>query len=652
MNAPAVALGADTAVCAGDTLTLDAGFFYGASYLWTRGLDTVGNTQLIDVTTTGTYIAHVSQFGVTGIDAININVNPIPSLTVMGLASTYCENGAAATLSAIPAGGIFTGNGIIGSDFNPALAGLGNQDITYSYTDANGCSNTAMVSTMVKAAPIVTTTGNVTICEGTSTTLLASIPAVASDLFISEYIEGSSNNKAMEIFNGTGDTVYLASYQIAQASNGHGWAYYHTFPAGAYILDGDVWVIVADQISATYFDTTNADEILSYPSVVHFNGDDARALIKVTATDTTILDIFGTPDVDPGSGWDVAGVSNATKNHTLVRKSTVNIPDTSWTDVAGTDSVSAQYLVYPQNTFTYLGSHTMSGNGNYMWSTGDNTTSTTVNPVTTNDYYVTVTGANTCQTIDTLTVSVLAAPVVALGSDQALCASQSLSLDAGAGMGYSYMWNNGDTTQTISADSTGIGVATGNYSVVVTDTNTCNGYDTIALTFMAEPVVTIMGPDTVKLSWNASFDAGSGFSTYLWSNGWTNQTVLFGANTLTAGADTSFNVVVSNANGCYGYDTVTFFVLDDVGFGDNNLDMNLGIYPNPTKGQFTMEIDGFTGELDMNIVDLSGKVIAEKQLDVTSNFAEKFDVSNLAKGVYYIKLISKDGVKVEKLIIQ
>ena len=80
--------------------------------------------------------------------------------------------------------------------------------------------------------------------------------------------------------------------------------------------------------------------------------------------------------------------------------------------------------------------------------------------------------------------------------------------------------------------------------------------------------------------------------------------------------------------------------------------MNLDVYPNPSKGQFTMEINGFTGELDMNIVDISGKVVYNGQLDVTSNFAKKFDVSDLAKGVYYIKLISKDGVKVEKLIIQ
>jgi hypothetical protein len=659
-NAPDVNLGPDTAICAGDTVTLDAGFFYGCSYLWTKGTDTVGNTQTIQVTTPGTYIAHVSQFGVAGIDDITVTVNPLPSITVMGLAPDYCETATAATLSAIPAGGIFSGNGMVGNDFVPALAGLGNHDITYSYTDGNGCSNTSVVSTMVKPAPVVTTTGITTICEGTSTTLTASVPVSATDLFFSEYIEGSSNNKALEIYNGTGDTVSLDNYFIMTNYNGNPWSGKYTFPSGTVLLPGDVFVIANENADSMILAV--ADDSLAYNAggyVVGFNGDDVRALYhKTSATDSVMIDIIGLYDLtDPGSGWDVAGVSDATKNHTLVRKSTIIAGDTVWSNIAGTDSTSSQYIVYAQNDFSHLGSHMMSGPTTYMWSTGDNTASTTVSPVTTTDYYVTVTGGNACATIDTVTVNVLPAPVVNLGADQALCASKTLTLDAGAGTGYTYMWNNGDTTQTIVADSTGIGIGTGNYSVIVTDTNTCNGYDTIALTFMAEPTVTITSPnknplDTAKLSWNLTLDAGTGYATYLWSNGWTNQTVLFGANTLTAGADTSFSVIVTNTNGCYGYDTISFYVKDDVGFGDNNLDMNLGIYPNPTKGKFTMEISGFTGELAMNIVDLSGKTVFTQQLNVTAGFIRKFDVSTLAKGVYYIKLISDDGVKIEKLIIQ
>jgi hypothetical protein len=44
----------------------------------------------------------------------------------------------------------------------------------------------------------------------------------------------------------------------------------------------------------------------------------------------TILDWLGDWQADPGSGWEVAGVSNATKDHTLTRKSTVCGPNDDW----------------------------------------------------------------------------------------------------------------------------------------------------------------------------------------------------------------------------------------------------------------------------------------------------------------------------------
>ncbi|MDZ7820940.1 MAG: hypothetical protein U5N26_03485 [Candidatus Marinimicrobia bacterium] len=49
-------------------------------------------------------------------------------------------------------------------------------------------------------------------------------------MFFSEYIEGSGNNKALEIYNAGADTVDLNMFRIAQSSNGGGWAYYRQFP--------------------------------------------------------------------------------------------------------------------------------------------------------------------------------------------------------------------------------------------------------------------------------------------------------------------------------------------------------------------------------------------------------------------------------------
>ena len=201
----------------------------------------------------------------------------------------------------------------------------------------------------------------------------------AQSLFFSEYDEGSSNNKALEIFNGTGAEVDLSNYRIAQAVNGGGWKYYHTFPAGATLANNDVWVMVADAIDPSLFDPSNADEVLAYPSVVHFNGDDARALQITTdgGNNWTTIDVIGEPDNDPGNGWAVAGVAEATKDHTLIRKSTVNKGNTDWASSAGTDADNSEWIVKDQNYFSDLGKHTFEGG---TPPTGDGTGTVTVQP--------------------------------------------------------------------------------------------------------------------------------------------------------------------------------------------------------------------------------------------------------------------------------
>jgi len=173
--------------------------------------------------------------------------------------------------------------------------------------------------------------------------------------FFSEYMEGSGNNKALEIYNPTATALNLDDYQIAQAVNGGGWQYYHAFPEGATLDPGETWLIVTDgsfpEMQAI------ADEIMAYPSVVHHNGDDARALIQIGVDDTTFLDIIGTPDFDPGSGWDVAGVAVATQNHNLVRKPDVETGNVDWVASAGTDVDNSEWIVFEEDFWYGLGYH-------------------------------------------------------------------------------------------------------------------------------------------------------------------------------------------------------------------------------------------------------------------------------------------------------
>ena len=179
--------------------------------------------------------------------------------------------------------------------------------------------------------------------------LLASgAQAQLSELIISEYAEGSGNNKYIEIYNGTGSAVDLSQYALWKIANGGSWTE-STLNLSGTLADGSTFVVAnpsADSSITTVADMTDS-------SVISFNGDDAVGLAK----NGTLIDAVGTDGADPGSGWAVAGTSNGTQNHTLVRKSSVCAPNTLWSNAAGTDANNSEWMVLAQNDWTHLGSH-------------------------------------------------------------------------------------------------------------------------------------------------------------------------------------------------------------------------------------------------------------------------------------------------------
>ncbi len=178
---------------------------------------------------------------------------------------------------------------------------------------------------------------------------------LAQDLFFSEYIEGSSYNKALEIYNPTDATIDLSEYQLWQISNGGDWPEY-TVDISGQLAPGDVFVVCHEDADPAM--TAHADLLIT----LYHNGDDAQGLAKNDGSGNFILiDAIGESGDDPGSGWDVAGVTNGTKEHTLVRMPNVSQGNTDWDSSAGTTASNSEWLVYPQNTFDYLGSHDYGG---------------------------------------------------------------------------------------------------------------------------------------------------------------------------------------------------------------------------------------------------------------------------------------------------
>lgn len=192
----------------------------------------------------------------------------------------------------------------------------------------------------------------------------------AQTLFFSEYAEGSSNNKYLEIYNPTNAEIDLSTYAFPNSNNDPDEAgeydYWQDFPEGAKIAAGGVYVIThgsADLTIENYSDHTH--RFLS-------NGNDGFKLVKDgTWNDSnqdgnkdkgevsgfTVIDVIGDWQANPGDGWAVAGVTNATKDHTLVRKASITEGNTDWSASAGTNSDDSEWVVLDNNTWTYLGSH-------------------------------------------------------------------------------------------------------------------------------------------------------------------------------------------------------------------------------------------------------------------------------------------------------
>ena len=182
-------------------------------------------------------------------------------------------------------------------------------------------------------------------------------PAVdVTGLFFSEYGEGSSNNKYLEIYNGTGSDVDLTGLAFPNVANDPStvgeYEYWNTFPDGATVAVGDVYVIAHGEADEAIL--AEADFTFTYLS----NGNDGFCLVEGDEGAYTIVDCIGDWNGNPGDGWDVAGVSEATMNHTLVRKASVTEGNGGdWDSSAGTNEDDSEWIVLDENTWDYLGSH-------------------------------------------------------------------------------------------------------------------------------------------------------------------------------------------------------------------------------------------------------------------------------------------------------
>lgn len=177
--APAVSLtGLAATYCLGDPSAMLTGTPGGGVF---SGPALTGNVFDPAVAGPGTYqisYAFTDALGCSDSASQNTTVNALPIVNIGGLLSVYCENSPAVAIGGSPAGGVYTGPGVVGTDFDPAGAGLGTHLISYTYSDANACTAADSFSVSVVAAPVAAFTGLAgSYCDNSAAVALVGTPA-------------------------------------------------------------------------------------------------------------------------------------------------------------------------------------------------------------------------------------------------------------------------------------------------------------------------------------------------------------------------------------------------------------------------------------------------------------------------------------------
>ncbi len=232
-----------------------------------------------------------------------------------------------------------------------------------------------------------------------------------------------------------------------------------------------------------------------------------------------------------------------------------------------------------------------------------------------------------------------------LGADQTICDNESYTLVADPGF-LTYSWN-GNNNNLNSFEVT----AAGDYDLAVTDVDGCVLKDTVTVATNPAPVVDLGGAVFICTSGTDTLDAGAGYSAYNWSNGETTQNIVVDASTLNVGTN-SFEVTVTDANGCEGEDEV--FVLVDIcaGIGDLSEAAMVTLAPNPNNGQFYVEIQGYEGDEDMQltVVNAVGQVIHQEQFIGNTYINRTIDISSYPAGMYMLRIQSENTSWMQKVV--
>ena len=156
--------------------------------------------------------------------------------------------------------------------------------------------------------------------------------------------------------------------------------------------------------------------------------------------------------------------------------------------------------------------------------------------------------------------------------------------------------------------------------------------------------------NSIQIGGSSAATGGTAAYTYNWSPGagLSDSTI---ANPVASPlTQTTYTLIVTDSKGCSDNSAITIGVI--TGINENNMDIDINIYPNPNDGNFTLVIDGNNQkELNIQITNTTGQIVFNEKLKLNKKFTRQLNVSNYAKGIYTVKIMGNDMNIVKTFVV-
>ena len=724
-TAPTPTILGNTTLCQGETTTLTANG--GVSYTWSN--TTTNNS--ISVSQSGVYtVTATNAEGCSATANVTVNVNPLPNVNIIGN-NSFCQ-GDNVTLTATGASTYAWSN----TSTNAAITVSGAGIYMVTGTDANGCSNTATKAVFVnptyntplthsmcegesynfygqnitaagtythtlqtvngcdsvlilvvtlEALPPTTITGNTTICEGETTTLIAN----------GGVSYAWSNGGATNSINVMQSGIYTVTATNAEGCSNTANVTVNVNPLPNVNIIGNNSFCQGDNVTLTAtganmyaWSNASTDAAITVSSAGNYTvtGTDVNGCSNIATKTVTVNPTYNvalTHSMCEGESYNFYGqnlTTVGTYTHTL---QTINGCDSVLTLTLTMKALPTPYI--SGNMTLCEGESTMltaNGGISYNWSNGSATNS--INVAESGVYTVTATNVEGCTATASATVTVNPLPIVVIGGNTSICEGGNTTLTASGADTYS--WSTGENTASVNISTFGI------YTVTGTSVEGCSNTSEVTVLVLQLPIITISGETDICAGESTILTANGG-ETYLWSNGNTDAALTVstagtyqvigyneaGCNAMASAtvnvwqpATTEFSIECPDT--CYtwngesycqsgdytqtlqtdhGCDSiVTLHLTITVGIDDFD-GFDFKVYPNPTNSvinvQCTMNNVQFDN-LEVQIVDVYGKLLQIRSFDGETSVA---DLTGYANGVYFIKMVA-DGktIAVQKVVKQ